>query len=93
MKGLSKEIWDLELSIMKSQLKLGEFKFGGRESEQYRFFKENTMNHVYEGTKRFFQKMEKAGLFERCECGANLRHGWTGCEKCGGSGWKDKEEK
>jgi len=89
--SLAKGIFNLELGIMKNQLKLAEFRFGTKESDSFKYFKEMTMNHFYEATKRFFQDGAAAGYFERCTCGANLRHGWTKCEECAGSGYKDKK--
>jgi hypothetical protein len=73
---------------MKRILKLGEFKFG-KDSEQFRFYKEETMNSVYENSKKFFLQGVSEGVFEKCNCGANLRHGWTECTFCCGSGYKD----
>ena len=91
--NLSKSIFELQLGIMKSILKLGEFKFGGKESEQFKFFKESVMNSTYDSTKKFFISGVNDGTFEKCSCGANLRHGWTDCPQCSGSGFKDIEKK
>lgn len=88
--SLSIGIWNLELGILKNILKLMEFKFGGRESDQYKYVKEQVMNFIFDGTKRFFQEGTAVGLFERCPCGANLRKGWDKCEDCAGSGYRDK---
>lgn len=88
--SLSKGIWNLVMGIMKNQLKLAEFRLGDRSSESFKYYKEMTMNHFYEATKRFFQEGVAIELFERCSCGANLRHGWTNCDFCAGSGFKDK---
>jgi len=91
--NITKSIWETQLGIMKNLLKLGEFKFGGKDSEQFKYFKESVMNFVYDGSKKFFQQGVSEGMFERCSCGANLRHGWTDCTSCAGSGYKDKGEK
>lgn len=86
--NLAKSIFEMQLGIMKRILKLGEFKFG-KDSDQFRFYKEETMNAVYENSKKFFQQGVSEGVFEKCSCGANLRHGWTACESCCGSGFKE----
>jgi len=90
--SISKSIWEMQLGIMKNVLKLGEFKFGGKESDQFKFFKESIMNFTYDGIKRFYQQMTTEGLFDKCSCGANLRHGWTDCPECAGSGFADKKK-
>jgi len=81
-------IFEMQLTLMKRILKLGEFKFG-KESDQFKFFKEEVMNATYEGTKKFFNQMSIEGIFEKCSCGANIRHGWKECQSCSGSGFKD----
>ena len=90
--NLAKSIFEMQLGIMKRILKLGEFKFG-KDSEQFRFYKEETMNSVYENSKKFFLQGVSEGVFEKCSCGANLRHGWTECTFCCGSGYKDMKVK
>jgi hypothetical protein len=90
--SISKGIWEMMLGVLKNQLRLGEFKFGGRESDQFKYFKETTMNTVYDSTKKFFQQGVLDGLFEKCSCNSNLRHGWQQCEFCNGVGFRDKEE-
>lgn len=87
---LAKEIFALQLGIMKNILKLGEFKFGGKDSDQFKYFKESVMNYVYDGTKKFFIQGVSNGVFEKCDCGGNLRRGWKDCPKCAGSGFCDK---
>jgi len=91
--SLAKAIWEMQLGIMKSQLKLMEFKFGGRDSEQFRYIKEQIMNYTYESAKKFFNQMIDEKVFERCACGANMRHGWTDCSSCAGSGYSDLPKK
>jgi hypothetical protein len=89
---IAKPVFEQQLSIMKRILKLGEFKFG-KDSEQFKFFKEEVMNSIYEGTKKMFLLLSNDGVLEKCGCGANLRHGWTDCQLCAGSGFKDKIDK
>ena len=88
--GLSKMIFETQLSIMKRMLKLGEFKFK-KDTDEFKFYKEEVMNAVYEGTKKLFIQMMDAGILEKCPCSGNLRHGWTSCGCCAGSGYRDKE--
>ena len=89
--NLAKSIFEMQLGIMKRILKLGEFKFG-KGTDEFRFYKEETMNAVYENSKKFFQQGVTEGSFEKCSCSSNLRHGWSDCE-CGGSGFIDKVKK
>lgn len=89
--GMTKNIFEMQLDIMKRILQLGEFKFG-KDTDQFKYFKQETMNAVYEGTKKFFLKGVKDGDFAACDCGASLRHGWNSCNFCSGSGYKDVEE-
>jgi len=91
--SISKSIFEMQLGCMKNVLKLMEFKFGGRDSEQFKYVKEQIMNFTYEGTRKFFQQGVVDGMFEKCSCGANMRHGWASCELCAGSGYKDKNLK
>jgi hypothetical protein len=89
--GLSKMIFETQLSIMKRMLKLGEFKFK-KDTDEFKFYKEEVMNATYEGTKKLFSQMAEAGILERCQCQANMRHGWTECGLCAGSGFRTKGE-
>jgi hypothetical protein len=91
MNNISKNIFELNLGIMKNTLKLMEFKFGGRDSDQFKFVKEQIMNFHYDAIKRFFLDGVKEGAFEKCSCGANLRQGWRNCI-CAGSGFKDSKK-
>jgi len=86
----SKAIFELMLDIMKKQLKLAEFGFGGK-NDAFVYFKEQTMNHFYDTTKKFYQQGVADGIFEHCNCGNSIRRGHKDCE-CGGSGYKDKKE-
>lgn len=86
--SLSKSLFESQLGIMKRILKLGEFKFG-KDTEQFKFFKEEVMNAVYDGNRKLYVQM--SDQFDRCDCGANMRHGWSECPKCAGSGYCDKE--
>ncbi len=87
----SKAIFELMLDVMKKQLKLAEFGFGGKDAEAFLYFKEQTMNHFYDTTKKLYQQGIADGTFEYCNCGASIRKGHKDCE-CGGSGYRDKKE-
>ena len=87
--NFAKSIFEMQLVVMKRILKLGEFKFG-KDSDQFSFYKEETMNAVYDNLKKFFQLGVSEGVFEKCSCGATLRKGWKQCENCCGSGFRDK---
>lgn len=87
-----KVFWETSLEIMKRVLRIGEFKFG-KESDQYRFFKEEVMNAFYLTIKRVLQTLVMQGILEECECKANLRHGWSNCKFCSGSGYREKVKK
>ena len=87
---IAKEVFLLNLDTMKKCLDLVEFKLG-KNSEDFKFMKKHIMNYYYGTLKRFFEKLLKKGLFEKCSCGANLRQGYADCSECGGSGYKDKK--
>jgi len=91
--NVAKPIWELMLGVMKSQLKLAEFRLGGKDNESFRFWKEQTMNNFFDGSKKFFQQGVSDGIFEKCSCDSNLRHGWADCEFCHGCGYKDVQKK
>lgn len=92
--NFSKAVFESQLGTMKNILKLMEFKFGGRDSEQYKYIKEQVMNYFYEAMKKFFLNGVDNGMFEKCSCGLNIRHGWQKeCNFCAGSGFRDKKNK
>lgn len=86
----AKEVFLNDLEIMKEVLSLAEFKLG-KDSADYEYFKRQTMNFFYNNLIRLFQKLESNSILIKCECAAKLRHGFSPCEKCGGSGYKNKE--
>jgi hypothetical protein len=94
----AKAIFELMLDIMKKQLKLAEFGFGGKTkadgtpNDAFVYFKEQTMNHFYDTTKKFFQQGVTDGYFEHCTCGNSIRRGHKECPDCGGGGFRDKKE-
>ena len=81
-----KEIFWFSLSIMKSILSLAEFKLG-KNSDDYKYFKKEVMDYFYNNLYKFYENFVKKGIFEHCTCGAKLRHGYSSCSNCGGSGY------
>ena len=84
-----KEIFWLCLGIMKNILSLAEFKMG-KKTDEYKYFKKEVMNYVYDGLMAFYRNLEKKGILTKCGCSAKLRHGYSNCPNCGGSGYKAK---
>jgi len=84
-----KEIFWLCLNIMKSILSLAEFKLG-KNSDDYRYFKKEVMDYFYNNLNKFYENLLKKDILERCKCGSKLRHGYSSCKDCGGSGYKIK---
>jgi hypothetical protein len=94
MSGLNiqpKEIFKLHLSIMKKILDLAEFKLG-KNSDDYKYFKKQTMDYFYKGLTDLFMNLLNAKVLDKCTCGNKLRNGYADCSKCGGSGFINKNE-
>jgi len=89
---IAKMVFEKQLFIMKQILRMGEFKFG-RETEAYRFFKEQSMDYFYIGTETLFKEMEEIGLLKKCICKGYLRGGYSGCSYCSGAGYCNKDTK
>jgi len=85
---LAKMLYESHLEMMKRFLRLGEFKFRGKE---YAYFREETMGFVYEALTGLFKAMESEGVIKACKCGARLRGGKEACPMCGGSGYCNVE--
>ena len=86
-----KEIFWMSLSIMKGILSLAEFKMG-KNTDEYRYFKKEVMNQFYNNLKIFFDKLLEEGEIKKCECLAKLRKGYSKCNRCGGSGYRNKQK-
>jgi len=78
------------LSIMKKILDLGEFKLG-KKSDDYKYFKKQVMDYFYKALKKEFKLLVDEKIIEKCDCKANLRQGYSSCDLCGGSGYKNKK--
>lgn len=89
--NILKRVYWLSLTIMKKVLSLYEYKVG-KNSEEYRYFKKEVMDYFYIELNKFYQDLLKQGLVEKCSCDAKIRKGYSNCESCGGSGYKDKDK-
>jgi len=87
----AKEIHGAMLKIMKSILDMAEFKWG-KESLEFKYFKKEIMSLVYSNERGLFERMNHGGLLVKCKCGANVKHGYSSCEFCGGSGYRNAEK-
>lgn len=87
---IAKIIFLFSLSIMKKILDLGEFKLG-KKSDDYKYFKRQIMDFFYKGLNKLYKSLADEKIIERCDCKANLRKGYSDCEKCSGSGYKNKK--
>ena len=83
---IAKVIFEKQLSMMKSILRMGEFKFG-KTTDSYKYFKEQVMDSFYKGTLSLFKEMEKSKLLKKCSCNGNLRNGYADCTYCSGCGF------
>ena len=84
-----KQIFWLCLGIMKNILSLAEFKMG-KTTEEYKYFKKEVMNYVYDGLSKFYKELLKKDLVVKCSCDSKIRRGYSSCVHCGGSGYKAK---
>jgi len=88
---IAKHIFLAFLSIMKKILDLIAFKCD-KKSDDYKFYKKQIMDYIYNGLRDLFKKLQSEGLIDKCSCGADLRNGYSDCQKCGGSGYKNLEK-
>ena len=84
--NIAEKFFVTNLHQMKNVLSLAEFKFGNN-SEDYKFFKRETMNNFYNNLSELFKNLENDNVIERCKCKSNLRHGYTSCSYCHGAGY------
>lgn len=87
---IAKEIFHKNLSIMKKILDLGEFKLGGRKSDDFKYYKKQVMDYFYKSMMTLFKYMEDEKILVKCDCKSKLRQGYSDCEYCGGCGYKNK---
>ena len=90
--NITKIIYLDVLEIMKSQLDLLKFKFG-KNSEEFKFYKSETMNNFYSKLEKLFATLETEKIIKKCPNHCNLRKGYSDCKNnCGGSGYITKEK-
>jgi len=85
---LAREIFLSNLGTMKDVLSLAEFKLN-KNTDDYKYFKRKTMDFFYNNMLSLFQGMERNKVIVKCECKARLRHGFSPCVNCGGSGYRN----
>ena len=86
---LCREIFLLNLDIMKKCLDLVEFKLG-KDTKDFKFCKKEIMNFTYSSLKKFYDDLAKKEIITKCDCKSNLRQGYSSCHKCGGCGFIEK---
>lgn len=77
------------LSTMKAILDLIAFKVD-KKSLDYKYYRKEIMNFTYGNLKKLFRTLSDEKIIVRCECKAKLRQGYSNCEFCGGSGYRNK---
>ena len=83
---LAKAIYLRNMAAMKEILNMGEFRIGGRESKEYKFFKKVVMDEFYNAMSELFVALEEKGVLMKCSCGTGIRQGYKPCQKCSGAG-------
>lgn len=85
---IKKLYWE-NLTVMKKVLSLYEYK-AGKDSEEYKFFKQQVMDFFFLELNKFYKELMKEGSISKCDCGASIRRGYSSCVKCGGSGYCER---
>jgi len=89
---IAKMMYLAQMSAMKEILKLGEFKIGSRESEEYKYFKKVVMDEFYNSMTEAFSTLQKEGLLEKCPCGTSIRLGFKkDCNDCNGASYRNAD--
>jgi len=87
---IAKEIYLSQLNTTKKILDLLQYKFG-KDSEEFKYLKKQMFDYCYNNLKKLFNKLETEKIIKRCPKQCSLRHGYTKCEFCNGSGYIDFE--
>jgi len=82
---IAKEIYLMNLSIMKKILDLISFKYDKRTNE-FKYMKKQIMDYFYNTLNNKFKSLVDLKILKKCECGTNIRKGYKNCS-CGGSGY------
>jgi len=95
--GITKQLHENMLMLMKNMLDLGELAFsgvGGNASGAFRNYKAQMMLYVTKMEQANMAALLGAGLVEVCPCGAALDGGprWDRCPDCAGCGYKMRGE-
>ncbi len=85
---IASKLFHMNLSVLKAILSLLEFKLG-KNSTDYIYAKKEIMDSIYNGLKKLFKELEENKIIIKCECKHSLRKGYSSCEFCGGSGFKN----
>jgi hypothetical protein len=92
---IAAKIFTRNMSAMKNILSMGEFKFGGKENEGYKFFKKTIMDQIYESLIDTYKELELHGVVVNCGCNSSIiekRGGYNSCQWCNGCGYKNSKE-
>ena len=84
---LAKSIYLRNMEAMKQVLDLGEFKLGGRDAIDYKYFKRVVMDQFYVPMVDIFMALAKKGILSKCGCGTTVRRGYKDCSLCSGAGF------
>ena len=79
-----------QLSVMKKILDLVSFKLG-KESDDFKYIRQEIMNHTYNNLQKLFKKLEEEKIIRRCDKKCSIRQGYTDCI-CKGSGYINNEQ-
>jgi len=86
---IARKIFLTSLSIMKPILDLAEFKLG-KQTEDYKYFKKQTMKLFYDNMSKLFDSLTQDGLLQKCSCKNKIKDGYADCQ-CGGSEYINKQ--
>lgn len=87
-------IYSRSMTSMKNLLRMGEYKYGGKGSEGFRFYKSQVMDQFYFMLQDIFIELNDRGIIRKCGCGCTIekRSGYEPCKWCNGSGYKNTKE-
>jgi hypothetical protein len=79
---------------MKNLLKMGEFKYGDKTSDGYKFYKSNVMDQFYFMLEDIYKELKEDDIIEECGCGNSVhkRNGYQPCQWCNGCGYKNSNK-
>lgn len=90
---IAKIIFFKHKNTLKKLLQMGEFKFGGKKSQEFKFYKKTCSDHMYDQLKQILKLLEIMKISEKCTCSSSIdkREGIKPCILCGGSGYTNTE--